>query len=365
MKALFLNFFKKLFLAFDLLFFSCFGKNAGKGIYFFACFVYTIGEEERKDMPAEYTHQLIAEQIYARLPEGLRQKISDLPSYFLGAQGADVFYFVNYSKKPNIGRFLHNRCAYEVFEGLLRAKDGSALSYAAGYIAHYAADTVFHPFVYALVQYFMHDYPQKNVRWHAYIESDLDTLFVRSFAGVSVHDYRCPVREGKADTGEIFRLMRQVCAQFGLPAFTQADFCRGVRRYLCFERAFTDARFRRRKVVNGVERLLHLPQVFSCIFRREEVDERVEKGLPQGWRNPSAPEDTPSMEDARQLFSRATEEGVRLISAFCEAREKKQPLPFAAFNMGHLSGIDCRLPFVRPAREKTKVKGRRRRGKEA
>ena len=71
------------------------------------------------------------------------------------------------------------------------------------------------------------------------------------------------------------------------------------------------------------------------------------------------------MEDARQLFSRATEEGVRLISVFFEAREKKQPLPFAAFNKGHLSGIDCRLPFVRPAREKAKVKGRRRRGKEA
>ena len=99
MKALFLNFFKKLFLAFDLLFFSCFGKNAGKGIYFFACFVYTIGEEERKDMPAEYTHQLIAEQIYARLPEGLRQKISDLPSYFLGAQGGGCLLFCQLFQK--------------------------------------------------------------------------------------------------------------------------------------------------------------------------------------------------------------------------------------------------------------------------
>lgn len=329
-------------------------------MHFFARIVYTIGEEVRKNMPAEYTHQLIAERILAQLPEEVRQKISDLPTFYLGAQGADIFYFVNYSKKPNIGRFLHNCCAYEVFSDLLNAaKEGAAFSYAAGYIAHYAADTVFHPFVYALTQQFMLDHPQKNVRWHAYIESDLDTLFVRSYAGVSVRDYRCPVREEKADLGAVYRTMRQVCAARGLPAFTQADLRRGVRRYFCFERAFTDARFRRRKFVGGVERLLHLPQVFSCIFRREEADERVEKGLPQGWKNPSAPEANLSREDARQLFSRAVEEGTRLICAFFRAKEDKQPLPFAPFNKGHLSGVDCSLPFVRPSREKGKERRRR------
>ncbi|HIX07694.1 MAG TPA: zinc dependent phospholipase C family protein [Candidatus Borkfalkia faecipullorum] len=297
-------------------------------------------------MPAEYTHQLIAEQIYAGLPEGVRSEITDLSAFYLGAQGADVFYFVNYSKKPNIGKYLHNRRAYEFFTALLgEAKGGTAFSYAAGYLTHYAADTVFHPFVYAMTQQFMREFPDKKVRWHGYIESDLDTLFVREYAKVPVQEYRCPVREQNFDLHEISDLMRRVCAKFPVPRFTEEEFGRGVRRYFRFEKMLTDKRFRRRKVIFRMEQILHLPKVLSCLFRREETDARLKEVT--SWKNPSAPE--PCEEGPEQLFSRAVAEGIRLICLFFECGKKGIPLPFAPFNKGHLSGIDCRLPFVRPS----------------
>ncbi len=297
-------------------------------------------------MPSEYTHQLIAEKIYEGLPEGVRLQITDLPAFYLGAQGADIFYFVSYCKKPNIGKFLHNRRAYEVFSALLReAEKGTAFSYAAGYVSHYAADTVFHPFVYAQVQQYSQEFPDKRVRWHAYIESDLDTLFVRRYADAAVQEYRCPVRERLPDLHAVWKMMRRVCAKFSLPGFTEEELRRGVKRYFRFERLFTDKQFRRRKAMERVERLLHLPKVLSCLFRREQEDERLNGA--QCWCNPSAPE--PSCENAEQLFVRAVKEGVQLVDLFAECRETGTPLPFAPFNKGHLSGIDCRLPFVRPS----------------
>ena len=99
----------------------------------------------------------------------------------------------------------------------------------------------------------MREFPDKKVRWHGYIESDLDTLFVREYAKVPVQEYRCPVREQDFDLHEISDLMRRVCAKFPVPRFTEEEFGRGVRRYFRFEKMLTDKRFRRRKVIFRME----------------------------------------------------------------------------------------------------------------
>lgn len=101
-------------------------------------------------MPTSLTHQLLAEEVYASLPNARCEEIASLAHYYLGAQGADICFFCPpFSKKRNLGHVLHGRSSLLFFRLLRRSAKTDPLvrSYAYGYITHYAADTVFHPFV--------------------------------------------------------------------------------------------------------------------------------------------------------------------------------------------------------------------------
>lgn len=163
-------------------------------------------------MPAQYTHQIYAETLLSLLPEEERARISDLPAYYLGAQGGDVFYFLRLVTPGggNLGKYLHNTDVYGFFSEMLASlrRDGSsaALSYAAGYVTHYALDTVFHPFVYGTTEKFIAAHPKSRIRWHAYIESDIDSHFIRKLRGISVTDYVSPLRISELDVPALVRL---------------------------------------------------------------------------------------------------------------------------------------------------------------
>ena len=110
-------------------------------------------------MPAQYTHQILAERILGALPENVREKITDQTAYFIGAQGGDVFYFLRVfdGKTENLGKYMHNEEISSFFNSLCaRASEGgTALSYALGYVTHYAVDIVFHPYVYGQTEFFI------------------------------------------------------------------------------------------------------------------------------------------------------------------------------------------------------------------
>ncbi len=97
-------------------------------------------------MPDYFTHLIIAEKIYDRLPNSVRSRIVPHERYLLGSQGGDLFFF--YKATPtsaNIGRKLHLMSAENVFSALLKGD----FTYCAGYATHYALDCTLHPDVYA------------------------------------------------------------------------------------------------------------------------------------------------------------------------------------------------------------------------
>ena len=302
-------------------------------------------------MPAEYTHQLISEAAYAFLGVSERKRIESLPAYALGAQGADVFYFLAPFRRENAGKVLHGERVYEVFRAFSeqgREAGGEALSYAAGYIAHYAADSIFHPYVYYLVQEFQREEPFRRIRWHSYIESDLDTYFVQKFTQGEVGAYESPFRAGGADLKEIARFMRGVCRRANMRVFSEGAFRRAVAGYLFFCRAVTDRKYRRRAVWERGEGALHFGHALSVLHRRESADPRVLNAEGREWHNLSAP-DFVSKEGADALFYRAARESTRLIGLFFRALDTGEELSREDFGKGYLSGIDARLPFVRPS----------------
>lgn len=307
-------------------------------------------------MPAEYTHQIIAEKIYEQLPAQLQNKLTNLPEYFLGAQGGDLFYFMRYlcRSKNNPGKFMHNRSVYAFFCALaaeLPTAEPAAVSYIAGYITHYAADTVFHPYVYGLTEQFVAEQGSR-CRWHAYIESDIDTYFVQKYKG-TIGDYRFPVQREEIDVAALQKTLSAALILCGQKGFSRRALRLALCRFYGFERGFLDKKGNRRRLYERAERVLHLPRFLSVLCRREKVDENCLNRGHRIWRNPSD-HSFVSNESADDLFARSIAEGVRLVGLFFACTEVGLPLPEEEFDRGFLSGVASRLPHVRPGENKRK-----------
>lgn len=101
-------------------------------------------------MPATYIHE------YTALMAMNRQPCEAAPAALcLGSYGPDALFYhdpLSFGRQVNLGKYLHVYRTCEFLTELVKACTPSpaARDYARGFLCHYAADTVFHPFVYAL-----------------------------------------------------------------------------------------------------------------------------------------------------------------------------------------------------------------------
>lgn len=294
-------------------------------------------------MPSSYTHQLIAEAVLARLKGEGKELFSACADYFLGAQGGDVLYFYNMAgREKNVGKYFHRRNVYGVFSSFLRSArggDAHVRAYIAGYITHYAADTVFHPYIYHYCRAMRAETGKKRDHFHARAESDLDTYFVQTRAGVPVSGYRLPLRFDEICVPAVFAALAPACTE---RALTERGVRRAIARFLRVQAFFADSR--RGRAVYAAESILHAPRVFSGLCRREGIDGRVLNGQHAPWAYPADPA-VLSREGADELFMRSVKEGVRLVLAFFAAADGGGELDPQAFGKHFLTGLSGSPPY--------------------
>lgn len=105
-------------------------------------------------MPASYTHQCIARDAAKSL--GLFADDQLRAALTAGSEGPDPFFFSlipvpGTLYAPTLGSMMHTRKTGDFLIALARACASSEITraYCCGFFSHYAADTTFHPFVYA------------------------------------------------------------------------------------------------------------------------------------------------------------------------------------------------------------------------
>lgn len=260
-------------------------------------------------MPAVYTHFSIAGHVLSRLPSPPADE-SGKRLYFFGAQGADFcfFYRALRTSELNFGRFLHNRGSYGFFRTLFRvSRLLPALSdYAMGYITHYAADTVFHPFVYSLAgkSPVGHSRTEGGLDYH-FREKDEGRIF-RAFGNY----FNAPLQD--AEIATLYALYATAAAHAGRAPLKKDSFLKslsGFRAYTSFSvRAFTR---KYRAAANDAHRT---------------------------WRYSEDPARA-SSESADELFARAEEESLSLISAYRACIKADQPPEFSLFGKNLLTGL--------------------------
>ncbi|MBQ9081340.1 MAG: hypothetical protein IJY26_01735 [Clostridia bacterium] len=182
-------------------------------------------------MPTAVTHQLLAEEVYKKLPYVLQKKVLSLPHYYFGAQGCDVcfFYKILTASSDNFGRFLHKNQPLLFFNILLQEskKDEEVRSYAYGYITQSAADTVFHPHIYQAMG-------GEGTLLHHAIEHAYDGALLKRYRqGEGLSFYRLP-RPEKGSLDGVYTVYARYARESGWGCLSKKGFTAAVRRYYAF-----------------------------------------------------------------------------------------------------------------------------------
>lgn len=215
-------------------------------------------------MPTSVTHQLLAEEIYKKLPKKISAEITSLPHFYLGAQGCDIcfMYKAVSTVGENLGQFIHAVKPLSFFRILFEEsqKSASVRSYAYGYITHYAADTVFHPFIYELL-----GGKEKVLKHHA-IEHAYDAALLKKYKGGGLSAYRLPSL-GKTDIDGIYKVYARYARVSGWGELEKPAFRRAVKFYAAFVSFRLPAY--RKKYVPPVERLFDESEARAMKLVRE------------------------------------------------------------------------------------------------
>lgn len=146
-------------------------------------------------MPGFTTHYLFGVKAYNDLPNNyLKHVISKYRwLYQLGLQGPDIFFYnipiLRHRDYRNVGSYMHDYHVNDFFRTCLAEISGikskqqreQAISYCAGFLCHYIADSVCHPYVYGRIQNEAESEGLGIHGLHAQLENDIDAILLWKF----------------------------------------------------------------------------------------------------------------------------------------------------------------------------------------
>ncbi len=236
-------------------------------------------------MPAIVSHYLLAERVLTDLSELMPDVDIDRKAFIWGASGPDIFFchrILPHQKQRSLRPMstkMHNTPPELILNYLVsyaRLKcDDIAMSYALGFITHYAFDSLAHPFILYSADVMSLRQPHKHSSLcHNEIESALDSLMLRAERRQCISEFRLqdaapldPVVNtviASAMQGALLYLYNK--GAYRSEIYTaQKDWRRSLA-------ALNDRSGLKYRFISRAELLLGLPPLLSPIFRRNYPD---------------------------------------------------------------------------------------------
>lgn len=152
-------------------------------------------------MPAIVSHFVLAEKVRKRLEKKYPCLVTNRKAFSWGASGPDIFFshrilpFGIKTSFSRLGSIMHNAPANDILNYLVvyarKTHDDILLSYALGFITHYAFDSIAHPYILYCSSQMSRRYSEKTSSLcHHEMEAALDSLYLRRETGMKVSDFR-------------------------------------------------------------------------------------------------------------------------------------------------------------------------------
>ena len=243
-------------------------------------------------MPAVVSHYLLAERVYSKLKKTLPQL--NRTAFLWGASGPDIFFahrIMPWQQEKSLARVSHVMHADKP-EQLLNflyyyaesRENYVLLSYAFGFITHYAFDSIAHPYIldYANKKAkdskinipFLEDIKLSSV-YHNQIEGYLDTLFLMKEKRIPIREFRieksCPKDE---QCNELIAevLCAYIKAYSISPYVSEREIIRAQNDWYHSLVVINDRFSLKKALISGSEKLLKAPPLVSVFLRSTDID---------------------------------------------------------------------------------------------
>ncbi len=311
------------------------------------------------------------------MPDGrLKKAVLDKRGvYQLGLQGPDIFFYnlpmLRFSDCRNVGSVMHDHRVNRFFQCYLAAMDGLAVSdpdesecaeaYLAGYISHYIADSIIHPYIYGRINYNPEIDEKLYMGVHGQLESDIDAILLMKF------EHLKPSEFSRADTvefdGKDLGFLSEFLAECinktfysDLPGkgyhITAADVSRSVRSVRIENRLLADRKGIKKSIVSKLERIYPGYPIVSGMFTTDTIVNSETKALNldhEQWVDPwdTSIRSSASLPDLYKETVKKTDEVMTLTAELFEtglplADEDKIVLLDELGNRSFHSGLDVK-----------------------
>ena len=216
-------------------------------------------------MPGTITHVYVADKIMEKMPDQTQEILRrNLDVYHLGATGSDVLFVLREvgHRDERMANAMHNTKVGELFarfvDSLKHNYSETKFAYALGYLAHYAADRIAHPFVnYFVENYLPKELPAEFVPFgHNLIESAGDMYVAEIlFKNKNIKIWK-HIRPSRPERYAVGRFYGEAVNPIYGSKLSAAHFSHSVRIFKAFMHLTYDPKCKKRKLFTFLERIM-------------------------------------------------------------------------------------------------------------
>lgn len=291
-------------------------------------------------MPALITHDLFGQDLYREacsvtgpIASSVGLSNDERNAFLLGNQGPDPLFFAVLSpllaRFSKVGTLMHDAQPSELLAALRRAADilppeerPIARAYLAGFIGHYALDSIAHPFIFAQ-EYAICDVGVPGLsrrdgsEVHAVIEGELDEMLLFTRTGQTVATFS-PASEILRASRRVLFIVSKMYSYAVLVTYGNMVpptlFIEGVRMYRIATWLFHSRTGTKREVISTIERFARPHSFYQAMsWRAVPLEESAfENRMHNEWENPFTHEtSTASFGDLYEAALDKARKGIR------------------------------------------------------
>ncbi len=231
-------------------------------------------------MPAATTHFEFAKDAYRLLSEDTKEKISNLPLFYLGSEGPDLFFFSHYVALPNslkkYGDYMHTHNVKETIAFMKKYCTFHTMlySYYAGFICHYTLDSNTHPLINKNAELHHEKYDCEEGILHIHSEAEIDCYVLKKhnydITDYNVHKF---LKINKLDADALASMYVELFSEVYGWNVNKKDILEAIHGISHLTKLLSPNSVRKYQFVRTIESKFHLPKFLSGMMLNEKKED--------------------------------------------------------------------------------------------
>lgn len=230
-------------------------------------------------MPAATTHFEFSKDVYRLLDETTKNRITNLPLFYLGSEGPDLFFFSHYVALPNslkkYGEYMHDHNVKETIEFMKKycSFHNMLYSYYAGFVCHYALDSNAHPLINKNAELYYEEYESSPGILHIHSEAEIDCYILKKHQStIEDYDVYKYLKISDLEAQALATMYKALFSEVYGWDIKEKDILESIYGISHLTKLLNPCNQKKYKFVTSIESLFHLPKFLSGMMLNQKKE---------------------------------------------------------------------------------------------